>query len=67
MLRTRNLDILNKHAKCEEKCTKVNTKNSNEKSIINCVILPCTYDGAWMCFYYVDVAISKYIKCEVKN
>ena len=38
MVRTLNLDILNKHAKCEGKWTRVNTKNSNEKSIIDYAI-----------------------------
>ena len=38
MVRTLNLDILNKHAKCEGKQTRVNTKNSNEKSIIDYAI-----------------------------
>ena len=34
MVRTLNREILNKHVKYEEKWTRVNTKNSNEKSII---------------------------------
>ena len=38
MVRTLNLHILNKHAKCEGKWTRVNTKNSNEKSIIDYAI-----------------------------
>ena len=38
MVRTLNLDILNKHAKCEGRWTRVNTKNSNEKSIIDYAI-----------------------------
>ena len=32
---TLNLDILNRHAKFEGKWTRANTKNSNEKSIID--------------------------------
>ena len=47
MVKTRNLDALNKHAKhvketCEGKCTRVNTENSNEKSVIDYAILLCT-------------------------
>ena len=38
MVRTLNLGILNRHAKFEEKWTRVNTKNSNEKSIIDYAI-----------------------------
>ena len=38
MVRTLNMVILNKHAKCEGKWTKVNTKNCNEKSIIDYAI-----------------------------
>ena len=38
MVRTLNMDILNKHAKCEGKWTRVNTKNCNEKSIIDYAI-----------------------------
>ena len=38
MVRTLNLDILNKHAKYEGKWTRVNIKNSNEKSIIDYAI-----------------------------
>ena len=38
MVRTLNLDILNKDAKCEGKSTRVNAKNSNEKSIIDYAI-----------------------------
>ena len=37
MKRTLKLDILNKHVKCEGKWTGVNTKNSNEKSVIDYV------------------------------
>ena len=33
MVRTLNIDILNKHAKCEGKWTRVSTKNSNKKSV----------------------------------
>ena len=47
MVKTRNLDALNKNAKhveetCEGKCTRVNTENSNEKSVIDYAILLCT-------------------------
>ena len=38
MVRTLNLDILNKHAKCEGKWTRVSTENCNEKSIIDYAI-----------------------------
>ena len=38
MVRTLNLGILNKHAKCEGKWTRVNTKNCNEKSMIGYAI-----------------------------
>ena len=38
MVRTLNLGILNKHAKCEGKWTRVNTKNCNEKSVIDYAI-----------------------------
>ena len=34
MVRTLNLEILKKHVKYEGKWTRVNAKNSNEKSII---------------------------------
>ena len=37
-MRTLNLGILNKHAKCEGKWRRINTKNSNEKSIIDYAI-----------------------------
>ena len=35
MVRPLNLNILNKHTKCEGKWARLNTKNSNEKSIID--------------------------------
>ena len=35
MVRKLNLDVLKKHSKCEGKWTKVNTKNSNENSMID--------------------------------
>ena len=38
MVRTLNLDILNKHAKCERKWTRVNTRICNEKSILDYAI-----------------------------
>ena len=38
MVRTLNLNILNKHAKCEGKWTRANTKNCNEKSILDYAI-----------------------------
>ena len=38
MVRTLNLGILNKHAKCEGKWTRVKTKNCNEKSVIDYAI-----------------------------
>ena len=34
-VRKLNLDVLKKHSKCEGKWTKVNTKNSNENSMID--------------------------------
>ena len=61
MVRTLNLDILNKHAKCEGKWTRVNTKNSNEKSIIDYVICSKTLSKD------MKVLIKKHTKQKVKT
>ena len=57
MVRTLNLDILNKHAKCEGNWTRDNTKNSNEKPIINYAI----------CLKYISKNIMKVLIGDQKT
>ena len=62
MVRTLNLHILAKNAKCEGKWTSVSTKNCNEKSIIDYAICSKTLSKNIM-----KVLIDDQETCKIKS
>ena len=62
MVRTLNSGILNKHAKCEGKWTRVNTKNCYELSVINYAICSKTLSKNIM-----KVLIDDQETCKIKG